>query len=258
MLATFDRLDGAATAVSEIIKARIVPSTLELMDQATLRVVEDYLHLGLPVASEAVLLVEVDGPSCALDAQIERIVDVCHGCGASDTQIAQSEAERSQLWLARRSISPALGQLKPGKINEDVTVPRTRIPRLIRTVQSLAARYNLIIVCFGHAGDGNIHVNLMLDWNDPDEAERAERAVEELFRAVLDLGGTLSGEHGIGMAKSPFFEWEVGREGLEAMWRIKQALDPLNILNPGKMFIPNRAFLQGGGKRSPRNGREGA
>lgn len=249
MLAIFDSLDGAAKAVSEIIKERIVPSTLELMDRATLKAVEDYLHAGLPVDSEAILLIEVDGPSCALDAQIERIVAICRRCGASSTQIAESEADRSRLWLARRSISPALGQLKPGKINEDVTVPRTRIPQLIRAVRSLASRHNLLIVCFGHAGDGNIHVNIMLDWNDPDESRRAALAVDELFRTVLDLDGTLSGEHGIGIAKSPFFQWEVGPEGFDAMWRIKQALDPLNILNPGKMFVPSRAFLQGGGKR---------
>ncbi len=247
MLAVFDRIEGAAQAVSEIIRQRIVPSTLELMDQATVRVVEDYLCIGLPVESEALLLIEVDGPACALDQQMERIGSICRRCGASETKIADSEAERNQLWLARRSISPALRQLKPGKINEDVTVPRTRIPQLIRAVQALAARYDLLIVCFGHAGDGNIHTNIMLDRSDPGELGRAEQAVEELFRTVLDLEGTLSGEHGVGIAKSPFFQWEVGREGYDAMWRIKQALDPLNILNPGKMFIPNRAFLKNSG-----------
>mgnify|MGYP000918066873 FL=1 len=247
MLAVFADIEGAAQAVSEIIRQRIVPSTLELMDQATVRVVEDYLRIGLPVESEALLLIEVDGPACALDQQMERIVSICRRCGASETKIADSEAERNQLWLARRSISPALRQLKPGKINEDVTVPRTRIPQLIRAVQALAARYDLLIVCFGHAGDGNIHTNIMLDRSDPGELGRAEQAVEELFRTVLDLEGTLSGEHGVGIAKSPFFQWEVGREGYDAMWRIKQALDPLNILNPGKMFVPNRAFLQNDG-----------
>lgn len=251
MLAVFSGIDGAARAVSEIIRQRIVPSTLELMDQATIRVVEDYLRIGLPVDSEALLLIEVDGPACALDQQIERIVSICRECGASDTSIADSAADREQLWLARRSISPALGQLKPGKINEDVTVPRTRIPQLIRAVQGVAARHDLLIVCFGHAGDGNIHTNIMLDRSDPDELRRAGLAAEELFRVVLDLEGTLSGEHGIGIAKSPFFQWEVGQGGYDAMWRIKQALDPLNILNPGKMFIPNRAFLQNKGKRSP-------
>lgn len=248
MVATFGSVDAAAQAVSEIIKHRIIPSTLELMDQATLRVVEEYLHMGLPVASEALLLIEVDGPACALDPDIEKIVAICRQCGATATQVAETAAERDQLWLARRSISPALGQIKPGKINEDVTVPRTRIPELIRAVQSLAARYDLLIVCFGHAGDGNIHTNIMLDRSDPQESSRAEQAVEELFRTVLELGGTLSGEHGIGIAKSPFFQWEVGREGYDTMWRIKQALDPLNILNPGKMFIPNRAFLRSGSR----------
>jgi len=124
-----------------------------------------------------------------------------------------------------------------------VTVPRTEIVALIRGIQQLAKKYDLTIVCFGHAGDGNIHTNIMLDRDNPDELKRSERAVEELFRIVLERGGTLSGEHGIGITKSPFLQWEIGAEGYEAMWRIKMALDPLNILNPGKMFVPNRAFF---------------
>jgi len=136
-----------------------------------------------------------------------------------------------------------LGQIKPGKINEDVTVPRTHIPQLIRRITRLAKQYDLTIVSFGHAGDGNIHTNIMLDRTSADELERAERAVEELFRTVLDLGGTISGEHGIGIAKSPFFRWEIGPEAFDVMWKIKKALDPNNILNPGKMFVADRSFF---------------
>jgi glycolate oxidase len=244
LMAVFPRLDDAARAVCDIIRQRVIPSTLELMDQATIRVVENYLHPGFPTDAEALLLIEVDGRECLLDVDISTIERVCLQSGASEVQIAGTAAEREHLWRARRAISPALGQIKPGKINEDVTVPRTQIPALIRSIRELAERYRLIIVNFGHAGDGNIHTNIMLDRNDPDELHRAERAVEELFRVVLDLGGTLSGEHGVGITKSPFFLWEVGSAGFDAMWRIKHALDPLNILNPGKMFVANRAFFK--------------
>jgi glycolate oxidase len=243
LMAVFPHLEEATRTVSAIIRERIVPSTLEFMDQATLRVVENYLRMGLPISAEAMLLIEVDGRECLLDSDMQKIGEICGRHGASQVEIAHTETEREQLWQARRAISPALGQIKPGKINEDVTVPRTEIPALIRAIQQLAEKYRLTIVCFGHAGDGNIHTNIMLDRNNEDELKRSERAVEELFRIVLRLGGTLSGEHGIGITKSPFLQWEVGAEGLEAMWRIKAALDPLNILNPGKMFVPNRAFF---------------
>lgn len=245
LLAIFPCLEDAAHAVSAIIKNRVLPATLELMDQATLQVVENHLQLGLPVAAEAVLLIELDGYERTLDEDADKVQKICRQEGASAVETARSEAEREQFWRARRSISPALRQLKSGKINEDVVVPPTQIPALIRTVRALAEKYALPVVCFGHAGDGNIHVNVMLDRNDPSELKRAEAVVEQIFRRVLELGGTLSGEHGIGIAKSPFFQWEVGREGWRAMRSIKQALDPLDILNPGKMFEVNRAFFRG-------------
>ena len=242
--AIFPGLEDAANAVCEILKNRIIPSTMELMDRTTIDVVESYLHMGLPSDAEAMLLIEVDGPDIVLDGQIARIGEICRKCNASDTEAARTQTERDALWRARRSISPALGRIRPGKINEDVTVPRTRIPALIRSIRGLAEKYELIIACFGHAGDGNIHVNIMLDRKNESELRRAGKAAEELFGIVLELDGTLSGEHGIGIAKSPFIELEVGAGGLDAMWRIKQALDPLNIMNPGKMFVPNRAFFE--------------
>ena len=244
LAAVFPAIEDAVATVSFIMKARIIPSTLELMDQATLTVVESYLGAGLPTDCEAMLLIEVDGRSSLLDEDISRIQKICLDKGARDVEVAQDEVDRNRLWQARRAISPALRQIKPGKINEDVTVPRTKIPELIRHIRILADRYGLIIANFGHAGDGNIHTNIMLDRNDKDELTRAERAVEELFEVVLRLGGTLSGEHGIGITKSPFFMWEVGTTGYEAMLKIKQALDPNNILNPGKMFLPDRAFFR--------------
>lgn len=245
LLAVFPKIEDAAAAVCEILRNRIVPSTMELMDQATIEAVENYLRIGLPVSAEAVVLIEVDGPDMLLDAQIAEVGRICRGSGAERAEWAGSQSERDRLWQARRAISPALGRIKPGKINEDVTVPRTRIPALIRAIRALAGKHALTIVCFGHAGDGNIHTNIMLDREDAEELRRATRAVEELFEIVLGLGGTISGEHGVGIAKSPFIRLEVGEEGLEAMRRIKQALDPLDIMNPGKMFVPDRAFFEG-------------
>lgn len=243
MLAVFPLLEDAAHAVANIIRSRIIPSTLELIDQATIEVVENYLHAGLPIDAEAILLIELDGREAMLDDDADRTKAACLQSGARSVDIATSDRDRDRLWMARRAISPALGRIKPGKINEDVTVPRMQIPALIRFIRNLAEKYRLIITCFGHAGDGNIHTNIMLDRKDPDERKRAAMAVEELFRTVLDLGGTLSGEHGIGIAKSPFLQMEIGPEGFDAMLKIKRALDPLNILNPGKMFVPNRAFF---------------
>jgi glycolate oxidase len=214
------------------------------MDRAAISVVDNYLHLGLPTDAEALLLIEVDGREHLLDEDIVVINEICRASGSSEVALARSTAERRRLWQARQAISPALGQIKPGKINEDVTVPRNKIPELIRAVQELAKKYRLTIVSFGHAGDGNIHVNIMLDRKSVDELKRSRKAVEELFRTVLRLGGTLSGEHGIGIAKSPFLPWEIGPEALETMWKIKRALDPLNILNPGKMFVSDDAFFQ--------------
>jgi len=246
ILAQFPTLEQATDAVCAILRHRVIPSALELMDRSAIEVVEKYLNLGLSQNAEALLLIEVDGMECAVVREAEVIASVCKQGAAAAIQVAASTAECDTLWRGRRAISPALGQIRPHKINEDITVPRTRISELIRSIRQLARRHDLIIVCFGHAGDGNIHANIMLDRKNRDELARAERAVEELFRIVLDLGGTLSGEHGVGIAKSPYFLWEVGESGYQAMWRIKQALDPRNILNPGKMFTPNRAFFQAG------------
>ncbi len=245
LTAAFPTLESSVEAICAILKARIIPSTIELMDQATLCAVENHLHIGLPVEAEAMVLLEVDGPEIVLEGEAARVEEVCRAAGATRTEAARSEEERSRLWQARRSISPALGRIRPGKLNEDVTVPRTRIPELVRSIRTLAKKHDLTIVCFGHAGDGNIHTNIMFDTQDEGERRRAAKAVEELFGIVLALQGTISGEHGVGIAKSPFIEQEVGKEGLEAMRRIKKALDPLNIMNPGKMFVPDRTFLDG-------------
>jgi len=245
ILALFSSLDQATDSVCTILKRRVVPSALELMDRSAIDAVDEYLHMNIDRKVEALLLIDVDGLECAVTHEAQVIASAVRDAGACDLRIAASDTECEELWKARRAISPALGRIKPHKINEDITVPRTGITRLMRGVREVARRHDLIIVCFGHAGDGNIHTNIMLDRNNADELLRAERAVEEIFRIVLDLGGTLSGEHGVGIAKSPYLLWEVGEGGCAAMLSIKQALDPRDVLNPGKMFSPNRAFFSG-------------
>jgi glycolate oxidase len=236
MLVIFPRLDDATLTVSSIISARIIPATLEFIDQSAIRCVEDYLHMGLPTQAEALLLIEVDGDSDTITAQIELIKDICLKNRASEVTIAHNKEEEDELWKARRSISPALLKLNPHKVNEDINVPISKIPEIIRRINKIAQKYQLINVNFGHAGDGNIHTNLMINQNNPDEAERAHKAVKEIFEATLELGGTISGEHGIGITKAPYLEMEIGGGNRALMEKIKSLFDPNHILNPGKLF----------------------
>jgi glycolate oxidase len=237
MQAIFPSMDAAAKTVSEIIRAKIIPSTLEFIDQAAIRCVEDYLKAGLPVHAEAILIIEVDGDCEVVDKYAVKIEQICMQGGAEKVKIAQTAQEADELWKVRRSISASLLKLNPHKINEDITVPRSRVPDIIKTIREIAQRYNLINVNFGHAGDGNIHTNFMINRDDHDELERAEKAVSEIFCATVAYGGTISGEHGIGIAKAPYLPLEVGEKGIEIIKRIKRAFDPNNILNPGKIVL---------------------
>jgi glycolate oxidase len=236
MLVIFPSLDDATLTVSSIISARIIPATLEFIDQSAIRCVEDYLHMGLPTQAEALLLIEVDGDSDTITTQIELIKDICLKNRASKVTIAHNREEEDELWKARRSISPALLKLNPHKVNEDINVPISKIPEIIRRISKIAQKYQLINVNFGHAGDGNIHTNLMINQNNPDEVERAHKAVKEIFEATLELGGTISGEHGIGITKAPYLEMEIGGGNRALMEKIKSLFDPNHILNPGKLF----------------------
>jgi len=236
MLAMFPDIEAAATTVSQIISSRIIPTTLEFMDNATIRCVEDYLHMGLPVEAGALLIIEVDGAPEALNGETEEIQKICRANRAIDTKVARDNKEAEELWKARRAVSSAVVKLNPTKINEDVTVPRSKVANLLRQMEAISKKHNLIIVNFGHAGDGNIHVNVLIDRRKPGEEERAHVAVKEIFEATLGLGGTLSGEHGIGITKAPYLAMELGDMGVEVMKRIKQSFDPHNILNPGKIF----------------------
>lgn len=234
LMAVYREMAQAAESVAAIMKAGITPRALEIMDRHSLRAVEAYKPLGLPTDG-AMLLVEIDGGGSAVNDDMDRIAALCGGMGG-ELQIARSESSAESLWEARRAISPALYRLKPTKINEDIAVPRGKVPEMFRRLDDISERFAVLIVSFGHAGDGNIHVNVMTDKNDTGEYSRAKAAVEEVFRAALDLGGTISGEHGIGLAKKPYIGMELNPETIALMKRIKAAFDPGGMMNPGKIF----------------------
>jgi glycolate oxidase len=236
MLAIFDRLDDAAEAVAGIMAGGVIPSTLEIMDQKSINCVEDYLKLGLPRDAEAILLIEVDGMPAAVEAEAEVIGRICREKGVRSFQAAKDKKEEESLWKARRSISPAISAARPSKIGEDISVPRSAIPAMVREIQRIAKEFNLPIVIFGHAGDGNLHPNILTDRRDHKEMERVEQAIAAIFEASVKLGGTLSGEHGIGLSKLPYMDLAVSKQTMKLMADIKRALDPKNILNPGKIW----------------------
>lgn len=236
MLAVFGSIDGAAAAVAAIIRGRIIPATLEFLDHSAVRCVEDQFCLGIPEQAGAVLIIELDGERELVEKQTLRIGEIVSSFGLIEFRAAADEREAEELWKARRLISPSLRKVNPDKINEDIVVPRSRVPDIIRRIDEIRERHGIPIVNFGHAGDGNIHVNIMIDRSVPEQADKAEAAVREIFRATLDLGGTMSGEHGVGLSKAPYLSMELTPQQMGAMKAIKKALDPNNILNPGKIF----------------------
>jgi glycolate oxidase len=236
-LAEFVSLNNASLAVNAILAEGIVPASLELMDQTAIACIEEAMHLGLPTDVEASLIIETDGSDeQAVLRDIDAAGKICRENGARSVRVAKDESERSGLWKARRSISPSLARKAPNKLGEDITVPRSTIPEVVRQLREISAKYGLPIVIFGHAGDGNLHPNILFDKRKPEEWEKVERMVREIFSVALAQGGTLSGEHGVGVLKRPYFGQALGSVSVEVQRRIKQALDPLNILNPGKMF----------------------
>ena len=236
VLASFSRLEDAARAVSDIISAGIMPATLEIMDNTTIRAVEEFKKLGLPVDAGALLLLEVDGAAAQVEEEAAAAISVMEKHGASDVQAASDAAERDRIWEGRRASLAALARVRPTTVLEDATVPRSRLAEMVAEVNSIAERYSLMIGTFGHAGDGNLHPTILTDERDADEMARVERAVEEVFQAALRLGGTVSGEHGIGFSKAHFLPMEMGPAAMGMMRSIKAALDPKGVLNPGKMF----------------------
>lgn len=236
-LVEFPALSDASRTVNAILAAGLVPATLEFMDETAIACIEEAFHLGLPTDVEATLLIETDGNNEAtVVCDIQSIAEICRQCGAREVKVAEDETERASLWKARRSVSPALARKAPSKLGEDITVPRSAIPEAIRRLKVISAKYGLPIVIFGHAGDGNLHPNILFDKRDPEQWNKVEQMVAEEFALALELGGTLSGEHGVGMLKRPYIENALGSVSIQIQKEIKQALDPLNILNPGKVF----------------------
>lgn len=236
MLALYHDLEAAAETVSAIIAHRIIPATLEFLDQATVKVVEDFTQIGLPVDAQAVLLIEQDGPEEVVERDMAKIEQLCRDNQAFDVSVAETVEEAEALTTARRSALSALSRLKPTTILEDATVPRSEIANMVRAINEIAERHDITICTFGHAGDGNLHPTCLTDVRNKEEMTRVEEALEEIFVKAVELGGTITGEHGVGAMKLPYLHLKVGEAGIEAMRSIKKALDPNYIMNPGKMF----------------------
>ncbi|MFC9597946.1 glycolate oxidase subunit GlcD [Peribacillus butanolivorans] len=236
MLALYHDLDAAAQSVAKIISNKIIPVTLEFLDRPTLIVVEDFAKIGLPTNVEAVLLIEQDGPPEVVERDMKRMADICLEEKAVSVEIAETELDAVALKTARRTALSALARLKPTTILEDATVPRSEIAKMVRAINEIATKHNVNICTFGHAGDGNLHPTCITDARDHDEMERVELAFADIFVVAIDLGGTITGEHGVGAMKAPYLEWKLKKEGIAAMKGIKQAFDPNNIMNPGKVF----------------------
>jgi glycolate oxidase len=235
LLAIFNDLEASGRAVSKIISSKIIPRTLEFMDHEAIAAVENFNPVGLPREAEAVLLIELDGHPILITREAEKIADICCGLGA-EIKMAEDADARDRIWVSRRSISPALYRIKPTKINEDIVVPRNMVTEMLKRLRALSEESGIKIVNFGHAGDGNIHVNIMVDKADKEEYKRGLGLVRRIFEYTLSLGGTISGEHGIGLTKSNYVGMELAKTEMEIMKSIKKVFDPKNILNPGKIF----------------------
>jgi glycolate oxidase len=229
-------LSAATGLVTKILSSNILPCTLEYMDRTAIRVVSDFMSEPPAEGTEAILLLELDGDEEAISRQAMRLWNLIDMHGEFKVRHAADKEEVARLWQARRSISPATFNLKPHKISEDVAVPRSRIPELVAFCERLSSELSLTVLTFGHAGDGNIHVNIMLDKTNPREAAAGEQAKKRLFEYTISIDGTLSGEHGIGISKAPFLALELNPATIDVMKRIKHVFDPLNIMNPGKIF----------------------
>ena len=236
-LAVFERIDDAAHAVNAVLSSGVLPTSIELIDDVTARCIEANSPIGLALDVEATLLFGVDGnDATAVDADMREIAERCRAGGAREVRVAADAAEGERMWSARRAISPSLARRRPNKLGEDIAVPRSAVPAMVRRVREIAAKHQLEIPCFGHIGDGNLHPNILCDRRDAAEMQRVATAAREIFEAAVALGGTLSGEHGIGLLKKQFMEMDVGADALAVMRRIKDAIDPLGIMNPGKVF----------------------
>jgi glycolate oxidase len=236
MLALYDSMEAAAETISAIIAAKIIPCTLEFLDRMTVRCVEDFAKIGLPTDVEAVVLMETDGHPAAVEEEAAQMMDLARKHGAREVKLAQSEAEGAKLASARRSAFSALARMKPTTILEDVTVPRSELAHMVKFINDCAAKHRLMIGTFGHMGDGNLHPTFLTDERNEEEMHRVEEALDEIVAETLRLGGTVTGEHGVGLAKKKFLRQQMGDGSYELMRTVKAALDPMGLLNPGKIF----------------------
>ncbi|MDR1320822.1 MAG: FAD-binding protein [Gracilibacteraceae bacterium] len=237
LLAVFDDLDKAGNTISAIIRGKIIPATMEIMDNTTIRTVKKFTNADLPEDAEAVILIEVDGYREAVEREAALAEEICGRSGAVAVIAAKTDEERDRLWLARRNALPALAQVKPTTVLEDATVPRSQITAMLRAIRAIAHKYDLPIGTFGHAGDGNLHPTILTDVRDKEEMERVHKAVDEIFAAAVKLGGTLSGEHGVGLGKARYLPLEFGPVGVEVLRWVKEAFDPHYLFNPGKVVL---------------------
>jgi glycolate oxidase len=236
MVATFAAMDAAAQCVSDIIAAQIIPCTLEFLDRTTIHCVEDYAKVGLPLDCEALLLMETDGHPAAVADEAAQMESLARKAGALQVRVAKDDAEATKLASARRSAFSALARVAPTTILEDATVPRSKLAEMIRFVDAVARKHKLRIGTFGHMGDGNLHPTFLTDERNKEEMRRVHEAFEEIFDEAIRLGGTITGEHGVGLAKKDFLPKFAGNAQMRVMRELRRALDPNGILNPGKMF----------------------
>jgi len=234
----FPSVEEAMNAVYKTFAAGITPVAMEFLDNLTIRAVEEKFHKGLPTDAGALLVTDVDGNlDIDLEYQLEEIEKVFNANGCSRFQIAKDAKEAADLWFARRNASQSITIYGSKKINEDITVPRSELPHLLEEIEKVSQKYGVKIPCFGHTGDGNVHTNVMVNGSDPKQLEIGHDAIVEIFRITVEMGGTLSGEHGIGLSKAPFMRLAFSEEEINLFRAIKRAFDPNNILNPGKMAL---------------------
>ena len=238
MMAIYDTVQGASETVAAIIAAHILPCTLEFVDQKCIQVVEANSKIGLPTEAAAILLIEVDGAhQIGVDEDAAKVKEICAKCGSKDIKVARDAEEKNKIWEARRAALPSLARAKPTTVLEDATVPRSQIPKMVDALNKIAAKYKVEMGTFGHAGDGNLHPTILCDKRDTEEFKRVEDAVDEIFDVALKLQGTLSGEHGIGIAKAKWMEKETNKATIEFSRRLRLALDPKYLLNAGKKIL---------------------
>lgn len=235
ILAFFKNMTDAAKTVRDIVAEGVITATLEIVDKVTINAIEDFLKIGLDRTVGAMLLIEVDGQKGAVEIEADIVMKVCRSNRALSVRQAKSAQERDELWSARRAALSSLSRIRPSTILEDATVPRSRLVELVDAVNEIAKKYGMLIGTFGHAGDGNLHPTILTDLRIPEQSKKTERVIEEIFKVTIALGGTLSGEHGIGITKAQYLKLEISKPVYDLMKKIKNSFDPNNILNPGKM-----------------------